>query len=65
MKKQIGKILYLLLMFAVGICLIIGGFINIQNNSTYLVIVGSFAIGIGAIIIAIKEFIKVLRARAL
>lgn len=58
MKKKIGKVLYNLLLLVVGAGLIIGGFINSNNDSTYLVIIAEFMIGAGFIFLGIKGILK-------
>ena len=63
MKKNIGKALFQLLMLVVGICLIVGGIINIRRHGTYLVIIGGFAIGIGMVIFALRGFLTVTKGQ--
>lgn len=63
MKNKVGKLLYYLLMLAVGVCMIIGGYINIKKNSGYLVVIGGLVLGIGIVLLALQGFIKIVKSQ--
>lgn len=63
MKNNTGKALYYLLMLSIGVCLIIGGFINIKKHNSLLIIGGGFAIGVAMTLFGLQGLLNLTKSR--